>query len=338
MKELRVAGILPGLVDEPARRPAPVLDEPVAVDVAVAVDPLESAERRLAEVADEPGVIRPTPDLGQEDEVEGRRVDRAVVAREPGLGALAVPDLVDDLPRLGIAFRVVLARLQLGEHGEGVLGKLGAEEERLEARDHGVAAEDGHEPRHAGGGELASGASVLVHPEGREIGNGLAERVGQVVPGAAKLRDAQPPGRERGSDARELVAEATLGQLRLGAHAVGRRDHVRPQPPGLARLELDPVGHLRVLGLAALGQDDLRQPLEAVVARREDELVVVRLVDGDDGRWKRLRAVGIAEREVVGFDREDVREVVPDLERQVEGQRGAGRDSRRRAAPASSLR
>ena len=158
VEELRVARVLPGLVDEPAGGAAPVLDEAVAVEVAVAVDPLERAQRRLAQVADEPGVVGPAPDLGEEDEVERRRVDGAVVAGEPGLGALAVPNLVDDLAGLGVGVRVVLARLQLGEHRERVLRQLGAEEERLQARDQRVAAEDGHEPRHAGGRELAGDA------------------------------------------------------------------------------------------------------------------------------------------------------------------------------------
>ena len=70
----------------------------------------------------------------------------------------------------------------------------------------------------------------------------------------------------------------------------------------------------------------------------EDELVVVGLVDRRDGGRQRLRVVRVAEREVVRLDGEDVGEVVPDLEREVEGDAALARGSRRPGAPASSRR
>src|SRR5439155_15358276 len=100
VEALRVAGVLPALVLEPARGAPLVLDEPVAVAVAVLVDPGERAQRRLLQVADARRVIRPAPDLREQDEVERRRVGRAVVPGEPGLRSLAVADLVDDLAGL----------------------------------------------------------------------------------------------------------------------------------------------------------------------------------------------------------------------------------------------
>ena len=106
--------------------------------------------------AHERGVVRPAPHLGEEHEEERRRVDRAVVAREPGRRRLPGADLVDDLARLGVRERIVLGRLQAGERRERVARQLRPEDERLEARDQRVAAEHGHEPGHPGGEELAA--------------------------------------------------------------------------------------------------------------------------------------------------------------------------------------
>ena len=102
LEALRVAGVLPRLVREPGVDHAAVLDEAVAVAVAVAVDPFEREERGLAQPARERGIVRPAPCLRHEDEVQRRRVDRAVVARKPCLRAAALTHLVDDLPRLGV--------------------------------------------------------------------------------------------------------------------------------------------------------------------------------------------------------------------------------------------
>jgi hypothetical protein len=99
---LRVAGVLPRLVLEAALGASLVLDEAVAVAVAVLVDPPQRRERRLLHLAREGGVVGPAPDLGEKDEEERSRVDAPVVAVEPLQGALAPPDLVHDLARLGV--------------------------------------------------------------------------------------------------------------------------------------------------------------------------------------------------------------------------------------------
>ena len=177
MEELRVARVLPRLVEQPVRRAPLILDEAVPVQVAVLVDPLERAQRGLAQVAHEPRVVRPAPDLREQDEVERRRVHGAVVAREPRMRALAVPHLVDDLAGLGVDVRVVLGRLELGEDGERVLRQLGPEEERLETGDDRVPPEDGHEPRHPGCRQRAGQARVLVHAQRGQVGDRAAERV-----------------------------------------------------------------------------------------------------------------------------------------------------------------
>jgi hypothetical protein len=135
------------LVLEPIRAPL-VLDEAVAVAVAVEVDPRERCERGCPKALNERCVARPAPDLREEDEVERRRVDRAVVAGEPLLGGPSRAQLVKDLARLGVDRRVVGVCLELGKCVERAHGQLGAEEHRLQARDDRVASEDRHEPGH----------------------------------------------------------------------------------------------------------------------------------------------------------------------------------------------
>src|ERR1044071_8643488 len=56
---LRVPRVLPGLVRQPARRPPLVLDEAVAIAVAVLVDPRKRGERRHPERLDQRTVPRP---------------------------------------------------------------------------------------------------------------------------------------------------------------------------------------------------------------------------------------------------------------------------------------
>src|SRR5205085_8787745 len=83
VESLRVTGVLPRLVFEPVRGAALVLDEAVPVAVAVLVDPAERPERRLLQRAHERRVVRPAPDLREQDQIEPRRVRGAVVGVEP---------------------------------------------------------------------------------------------------------------------------------------------------------------------------------------------------------------------------------------------------------------
>ena len=128
---LRIVRVLPRLVVEAALGALLVLDEAVAVAIAVVVDPGQRRQRRRTKAAHEGGVVGPAPHLREQDEVERRRVDRAVVALEPRLRRLALADLVHDLARLRVDGRIVLRRLELGEHLERRPGELGAEQERL---------------------------------------------------------------------------------------------------------------------------------------------------------------------------------------------------------------
>ena len=121
---------------------------------------------------------------------------------------------VDDLAGLGVDRRIVLLGLQIGEHLERRAGELRAEDERLQAGDDRVAAEDRHEPRHACTGKLPDPRAVGLHPQGREVVDRLAERVPECVPRRPQLRHTQLPGGERVSNPTHLFAEAALREAR----------------------------------------------------------------------------------------------------------------------------
>ena len=205
---------------------------------------------------------------------------------------------MDDLARLGVDVRVVLRRLQLGEHLQRGSRQLGPEEQRLQAGDDRVAPEHGHEPRHACCRQ-APGATAPAHPQRGEVGDGLLEGPAELVPVGADLRHAELPGRERLAHARELLAEAPLGDARRDRVAVDRREDVEPQRPGLARAELEPVDDLGALDLPTLREDDLRRRSTLAVHVAQNELVVLLLVTAFHFGRQRARLCGVAECEVV---------------------------------------
>ena len=95
-----------------------------------------------------------------------------------------------------------------------------------------------------------------------------------------------------------------------------RRDDVEAELPRLPGLELDPVPDLPGLDVPALGQDHLRSREPGVVV--EHELVLVLLVTRLGGQGQGARLERVAESEVVVLDREDVREVAGELDRELE--------------------
>ena len=123
-------------------------------------------------------------------------------------------DLVDDLAGLGIDRGIVLARLQVGQHLERSAGELRAEQQGLQARDQRVAAEDRHEPGHAGGGQAArADAARAAHPQRREVGDGLGERVAQLVPRraeAVRVLHGELAGADEAAARARLVPELRL--------------------------------------------------------------------------------------------------------------------------------
>src|SRR5207248_1096531 len=154
-------------------------------------------------------------------------------------------------------------------------------------------------------------------PQRREIRHRLEERAAELVPVGPDLRDPQLPSRERLAHTRHLLAEAPLCRPGRNRVAVDRREDVEPQLPALPWCELEPVNDLRALDRSAVREDHLGP--RASRSLLEHELVVLVLVPPLDGGWQRLRAGGVAEREVMLLDREDVREVGAQLERELAG-------------------
>src|SRR6185369_6082756 len=110
----RVVRILPALIQQTAIRTPLVFDETVAVAVSVAIDPSQRGERVRPETVDQPAVPGPIERRTEEDQPQGRRIDRAVVGRVRQLAGarhLSGPQLVADLAWLRVACRVVLRRL-----------------------------------------------------------------------------------------------------------------------------------------------------------------------------------------------------------------------------------
>ena len=107
-----VPGVLPALVAQALGRARCVLDVPVPVAVAEAVDPFERGQDALPAVANELVVVGEAPVVRQQDEPQRRRVRGSVVRAVRLLaedGQLALADLVQDPPRLLVAELVDLA-------------------------------------------------------------------------------------------------------------------------------------------------------------------------------------------------------------------------------------
>ena len=205
----------------------------------------------LAQPLDEPVVAGPAPHLRQQHEVERGRVGRPVVAAEPRLGGLATPDLVDDLPRLGIDRRVVLGRLQLGEHVERAAGEVRPEQERLVRGDQRVAPEDGHEPRHAGSRQPGMSGAAAAHSQRRQVGEGALERVLQCIPGRLQPRELRPSRAAPRGAATPAPGRSCAGWTYGG------------ELPALARAELEPVADDAAVDVADLrerGRASSRRP------------------------------------------------------------------------------
>ena len=108
----------------------------------------------------------------------------------------ALTQLVDDLARLGVDRGVVLVRLELGEHLECAVRELRPEEERLQARDQRVAAEDRHEPGHPGRRQLSDRRVAAADAKRGQIGHGLREGMRELLPARANVRHAELPRSE----------------------------------------------------------------------------------------------------------------------------------------------
>ena len=124
----RVPRVLPALVLEAGLLVAALVrDVAVAHEVGVLVDPVERGACLVLELADELPVAGPALVLVEQDHVQRRRVDRAVVRRVRPLlerGHLAVAHLVEDPAGILVAEVVAPAALPVAEHAQRRRGQL----------------------------------------------------------------------------------------------------------------------------------------------------------------------------------------------------------------------
>ena len=246
--------------------------------------------------------------------IERCGVDGPVVGRKPRSGGAADPQLVHDLPRLGVDPRIVVPRLQRRQRLERAARELGAEEHGLQAGDERVASEHGHEPGHAGCGK-APQCSFGPQPQGGEVGHRLRERPLERCPGCAQPRDVQVPRGQRLADVCALGAEAGLDYGPLRELATRGRNDVEPERPSSRQARAPP-------GRQRLRPRFVRAARAAPVSRRavglgEHDLLVAAAAAPLALRRQRHRAQRVAEGEIVLLDGDDVREVRPH-ERELE--------------------
>ena len=273
-----VPGVLPALVGEAVLRAAAVLDQPVAVEVAVPVDPVERSVDLGTQLAEQVEAAGPVGVVAQQRQPQRRGVGGAVVAREGCLaerGRLAHAQLVEHLAGLLVAGVVVLAPEQAAQQPERVRGSVGLEGQHLHGADQAVAAEQRRVPGHSGGVVGVATERRAQQPE--VLQRAREHAVEQLVAGGdlRPLGDA-PQGDDAGARCVPLGRAEAERQLVRGA-----RGKVDLEARGRGRVgpEVDPLGLLAELdrGLAhnavpparperqagAVGLDPRRRPTAA---------------------------------------------------------------------------
>src|SRR5262245_14789096 len=144
--------VLPPLLDETGRRLTRVLDEAVAIAIAVAVDPRQRPIDVWPDVREELAIAGAFDIRARQDHEQRCRVDTAVIASERDLAEprhLAAARLVQNLSRLGVTLFVDRVSLCGREVLEYAVRDSRIDPERLQPGDDAVATERRAEPRHA---------------------------------------------------------------------------------------------------------------------------------------------------------------------------------------------
>ena len=150
-----VLGILPTLIGEAGIGLAVVFDEAVAVPVTVSVDPIERCLRVRPERAHRLQIAGAGVVLAEQQHIQRRRVDAAVIAAErhfAQVGHLAVAHFMQNLPRLGVPLGLDRGGLGLCQEFQDALGDGGIGPQCHQRGDDAVAAERRAEPGRAGVG------------------------------------------------------------------------------------------------------------------------------------------------------------------------------------------
>jgi hypothetical protein len=205
-----VAGVLPALVVVAGRAGSRlVLLQPVAVDVAVGVDPRQRPLDVRTDVLEGPSVGVPAPGHGRGPDERRRRLVGAVIGRvgnQLEVGQLPVAYLVLDLAGLHVPGVVVTVGLKVGEGMQAAEGESRRQRKGLHRDRERVAAEDRNEPWHPGGRHPrvdVRGPRVIVDVAGpRQVVVHVHAQAGQVVD---RLPDDVGHGRIARGDARRVL-------------------------------------------------------------------------------------------------------------------------------------
>ena len=170
-----IARVFPALVLQPFLGPGVIVEETIPVGVPVLVDPSQCRLNVWTQLVEQVGGARPRGVDAKEDEELGRAVHAAVVGRLGHLVEvrhLAYPQLMQNLPGLGVAPIVLDGCLVAREHPQRVFGHRRLECRHLNRGNQAIAAEQRHIPRNAGGEKrlivLAHGQHVQIHKRARE--------------------------------------------------------------------------------------------------------------------------------------------------------------------------
>ncbi len=168
-----ILAVLPALVGQARVLPALVVDQAIAVGVAVVIHPFDRSQQVRPQAVDEFQVAGAVGVGARQGHEQRRGVDPAVVAAEGQLaqgGHLAPAGLVHDLAGLAVAELRGFGRLGRGQVAEHAAGQGGVDPQHLPGGDDGVAAELGREPGDAG---IGIGAGRQVRDQERQVGPGL---------------------------------------------------------------------------------------------------------------------------------------------------------------------
>jgi hypothetical protein len=276
-----VQRVLPALVDESRRRPAAVLEQAVAVEIAEVVQPAQGRVDLRLELAEQPERTGPVGVLAQQAEEHGSGVDRPVVAGERRRfhgGELAETQLVQHLAGLLVVLVVHLRPQPPRKQSQRVLGHRGVEGEHLERGDDAVAPEEGRVPRHAGG---VVAPAVELRSQQPQVQQRAPQGAIDELLVDLDARAFRQPGIGLGTGVRHrpgLLEPIATGGARAGTAVVPVEREPHVQRARLAGIDVDEDAESPIVLGDGARAGDRRRPLTPVEAgRREPELVGPRL-------------------------------------------------------------
>lgn len=147
-----VLGIAPPLIPVVVGPLTLILLEAVRVQVAEPVHPVEAAPGRALQRPQSGRIAQPAPQASQQEQEQRGGVGRAVirgVRHGTEAGPLAAPQLVRDLPRLGVPERIQFSGLELAQTSQGRQRQAVVDDQGLVGGQQRVPAEQGYKPGQA---------------------------------------------------------------------------------------------------------------------------------------------------------------------------------------------